>query len=171
MAAHLRTVAHPAAISANEVETLVLKAARGGGLPLGCAEDLAAAARYLDLDALTRCPCSGEDPDVIAVQTALDFVMAGEGPQTVEGDRVLIHAYVLAAQTAWGKRLVWSETETGAIFERFDDTPVPPAQPLGRRTLSPDLAAHLSELAARLLVPETDASRLAGAGAGLTDND
>ena len=154
---------HPGAISANEVETLVLKAARGGGLPLGCAEDLAAAARYLDLDGLTRCPCSGEDPDVIAVQTALDFVM--------EGDRVLIHAYVLAAQTAWGKRLVWSETETGAIFERFDDTPVPPAQPLGRRTLSPDLAAHLSELAARLLVPETDASRLAGAGAGLTDND
>jgi len=33
------------------------------------------------------------------------------------------------------------------------------------------LAARLQTLAAGLLVPETEASRRAGAGAGLTDND
>ncbi|MFC6583621.1 hypothetical protein [Sulfitobacter aestuariivivens] len=45
--------------------------------------------------------------------------------------------------------------------------PIPPA----RVELTADTTAHLSELAARILVPESEASRLAGAGAGLTDND
>ncbi|MDF1728997.1 MAG: hypothetical protein P1U53_14755, partial [Sulfitobacter sp.] len=40
-----------------------------------------------------------------------------------------------------------------------------------RISLSDALADRMHRLAARLLVPESDASRLAGAGAGLTDND
>lgn len=158
-------------ISANEFETLVFKAARGGGLPLGHAEDLAAAARFLDADGLTRCPCSGDHPAAITIQTALDFVLAGEGPQTVEGDAALINAYVAAAQTVWKRRLNWTQTQTGARFDAFENTPSDPAQTIGRRVISADLAAHLSDMASKLLVPETQASREAGAGAGLTDND
>lgn len=40
-----------------------------------------------------------------------------------------------------------------------------------RIDLPEDVYTRWSALAARLLVPESDASRLSGAGAGLTDND
>lgn len=40
-----------------------------------------------------------------------------------------------------------------------------------RIDLPDDVYSRWSALAARLLVPESDASRLSGAGAGLTDND
>jgi hypothetical protein len=40
-----------------------------------------------------------------------------------------------------------------------------------RVDLPDDLANWMSTLAARTFVPESEASRLAGAGAGLTDND
>ncbi|MCF2872401.1 DUF3726 domain-containing protein [Octadecabacter sp. G9-8] len=161
----------PKTMSSNEVETLVFKAARGGGLPLGYAEDLATATQYLDLESLTRCPCSGARPDAIAIQTALDFVMAGDAPQTVGADAGLIQAYVAAAQRCWQKRLIWNATATGAVFEKFEDSSPDMSMKQGRRSVQPDLAKHLSEMAAKLLVPETDASRAAGAGAGLTDND
>jgi hypothetical protein len=42
---------------------------------------------------------------------------------------------------------------------------------LSRIDLTDDIYAEWNALAARLLVPESDASRLSGAGAGLTDND
>jgi len=158
-------------VSANEVETLIVKAARGGGLPLGCAEDLATAARYLDLAALGKCPCSGDPPMAMAIQTALDFVMAGEGPKTVRADAALITAFVAAAQTAWQKHLIWTSTDTGAVFERFEERAPEHQPPLGRRAIPADLAAHLKDMASKLLVPESEASRLGGAGAGLTDND
>jgi hypothetical protein len=40
-----------------------------------------------------------------------------------------------------------------------------------RATIRPDVLARLSTLAARTYAPATEASRIAGAGAGLTDND
>jgi hypothetical protein len=158
-------------ISANEVETLVYKAARGGGIALGCAEDIAMAARYMDLDQLTQCPCRGDDPVCVSIQTALDFVVAGEGPQTVEGDGALIASYVAAAQVAWQQRLIWTSSKAGATFERFEKMPPKQSSAKGRRAIKPELSAHLAEMAAKLLVPETEASRAAGAGAGMTDND
>jgi hypothetical protein len=157
--------------SANEVETLIFKAARGGGLPLGYAEDLAAAARYLNLNDLTKCPCSGDMSDVAAIQTALDFVVAGDGPQTVKGDEALITAFVASAEAMWDRTLVWTATTTGAVFERFETTPPDLKNLLGRRMIAPTLTAHLTEMAEKLLVPETETSRLSGAGAGLADND
>ena len=44
-------------------------------------------------------------------------------------------------------------------------------QAAARIDLPDDLAVTLNQLAARTFVPETEASRTAGAGAGLTDND
>ena len=46
-----------------------------------------------------------------------------------------------------------------------------PAQKSGRCKVDPDDWRRLGVYAALTYVPETDASRLAGAGAGLTDND
>jgi hypothetical protein len=56
------------------------------------------------------------------------------------------------------------------ILEMAFDIPRPP-HPVSRVTLPDTLATKMQRLAARLLVPETDASRRAGAGAGLSDND
>lgn len=157
--------------SANEVETLVLKAARGGGLPIGLAEDLAAAARYLDLDALTVCPCHGTNPPAAHIPSALDHVVAGADAITVSGDRALIAAYVAALKAQTGHAVTLEDGENGVTIRRAADPQGPPPHPLGRRMLGQDLAAHLDDMASKTLVPETESSRLGGAGAGLTDND
>lgn len=156
--------------SANEIEALVLKAARGGGLPLGLAEDLAMATAYLDLDRLTGCPCSSGNA-AIALPQALDAVAAGEGPKNVEADSALIVAYVANAEVHSGKTLVWEATSNGAIFHRFEDRATDEHTPLGRRTVPQALLTHLHDLAVKTHVPETESSRAGGAGAGLTDND
>ena len=154
-------------MSANEVEMLVLKAARGGGCPMGLAEDLAAAVAYVDLNALQVCPC--DSGAVRAVPAALDDVLADGQAQTVAAERSLVQAYVaaLAGQTG----LAVEGGEVGPVTVRpVSGTGDAPAA-LGRRILRADLLAHLQDMAARTLVPETESSRAAGAGAGLTDND
>ena len=156
--------------SANEIEGLVLKAARGGGLPLGLAEDLAMATAYLDLDKLTACPCSNGGA-AFAVPQALDAVATGAGSKTVEADLALIAAYVANAELHSGKTLIWEPTSSGAIFHRFEDHANAGNTPLGRRTVPQELLTHLHDLAAKTHVPETESSRAGGAGAGLTDND
>ncbi|SMX33838.1 hypothetical protein OCA8868_01031 [Octadecabacter ascidiaceicola] len=156
--------------SANEIEGLVLKAARGGGLPLGLAEDLAMATAYLDLDKLSTCPCSSGNAG-LEIPQALDAIAAGTGPKTVEADLALIEAYVANAEVHSCKTLVWEATSNGAIFHRFEDDTPDEHTPLGRRTVSQELLTHLHDLAVKTHVPETESSRAGGAGAGLTDND
>jgi len=124
--------------SANEIEGLVLKAARGGGLPTGL---------------------------------GLDLVIAGQGPQTVVADPFVIEAYIAVIEAQIGQTVIWVRTPDGGVFERLDPAVLPDPTPLGRRDIPEPLLIHLKEMGAKMLVPETDASRLAGAGAGLNDND
>lgn len=153
--------------SANEIEALVLKAARGGGLPLGHAEDLAAAVAYLDLETLTSCPChSGAAMDI---PKAIDAVLAGESAQPVDADAPLVAAYCAAVHRQTGQAVASRETSAGVVIERVAEAEA--VQPLGRRIIAQALGDHLADMAAKTLVPESEASRLAGAGAGLTDND
>lgn len=154
--------------SANEIEALVLKAARGGGVPLGHAEDLAAASGYLDLDALTVCPCK-EGDGALEIPRAIDSVLAGIGPQMVVAQGGVVAAYCAAVTAQTGEPLDWAETPDGIVIERSEKGDLP--KPLGRRVIPQALADHLAEMAAKTLVPESEASRQAGAGAGLTDND
>lgn len=152
----------------NEIEVLFLKAARGGGLPLGAAEDLCAAARYLDLNAVRCCPV--ECGLALAVPAALDQVIAGHGPQEVSGDAAVIAAFLAAAEAAYGRAITVEPAPDGVVIHGLAEAKA--AEPaLSRREVPEALLTHLEEMAARLLVPETDASRAAGAGAGLTDND
>jgi len=156
-------------LSANEIEALVLKAARGGGCPVGLAEDLAIAAAYVDLNILNECPChSGA---VAQVPAALDRALAHGDPQMVRADPALVAGYVAAWNAVGTQAVVMREHEDGALLEVADDTPPEVYPALGRRHLRPDLLTHLRDMAAKILVPETEHSRAAGAGAGLTDND
>lgn len=155
-------------LSRNEVQALVFKAARGGGLPLGYAEDLAAAAGFLDFTKLTRCPCQGA-AQVIPV--ALDLVLTGEGPQVVQAEPAVIAAYVAAAEAAHGRRLEVEDTAGGVVLHGFGAEVSRPQAATLRCHLPDALLAHLHEMAARTLVPDTESSRRVGAGAGLTDND
>lgn len=150
-------------LSRNEVQALVLKAARGGGLALGHAEDLATAVAYLDLTTLKTCPCSGDAPSALRLPMAIDAVLCGEGAQPVQAEDSLIAAYVSAAQAA-GCDVIQSG-------QSIDQGPRGTPQTQKRQSLPQALLDHLHELASRTLVPETENSRLAGAGAGLTDND
>ncbi|MCW1951709.1 MAG: DUF3726 domain-containing protein [Octadecabacter sp.] len=156
--------------SANEIEALVLKAARGGGLPLGLAEDLAMAAAYLDLDKLTGCPCTNAGA-AFAIPQALDAVAAGNGPKTVEADPAIVAAYIASAEVHCDQMLVWENTPDGTCLHRFKPSSPPEKAPLGRRKVPQDLLTHLHELSVKTHVPETESSRVGGAGAGLTDND
>ena len=129
-----------------------------------------AAAAYLDVNRLTRCPCSGAAIAALDIPQAIDRLQTGAVPQTVVAEPTLVAAYAAALQAQTGLGLVWSAQGDTAVLERV----VPEGQgtaPLGRRSLRADLLDHLTEQAAHLLVPETEASRAAGAGAGLTDND
>lgn len=156
--------------SANEIDALVFKAARGGGLPLGLAEDLAMATAYLDFSGLTECPCTSGEA-AFAIPQALDAVAAGEGPKAVEADSALIEAYVANAEVHSGRTIIWEATPSGACFHRFESNAPIDHAALGRRKVAQALLTHLHDLAVKTHVPETESSRAGGAGAGLTDND
>ena len=157
--------------SGNEIEGMILRAARGGGVPAGLAEDMAAAAAHLDLSALTTCPCTGDPAPVLAIPRAIDLTVAGQGPQSVLAEWALVDAYVKATEAALGVTLHWRWSDGEAVIEGADHARPAEYSPLGRRDLPDSLARHLADMVARTYVPETDASRSAGAGAGLTDND
>lgn len=76
----------------------------------------------------------------------------------------------------FGADLRGTVTAPSALADRVRITPavasnLPPLACQLRYDLCPDVAARLTLLAARTYAPETEASRLGGAGAGLSDND
>lgn len=139
--------------SINEIQGLVLRAARGAGVPLGIAEDLSACVPHAlangaltDIaDILWRDDHSALLGDIAALDARLCGLEASDPPATTPrlGD---------ALAAASGLELM--------------PLPVSGAQPV------PDaLWDRLTILAARTNVPASAASRDTGAGAGLTDND
>jgi hypothetical protein len=163
--------------SANEIMTLAAKAARGAGAPPAQAAAFgAAAACHLRagnsaddlsraLSALPNGPIL-EFPVMItrAFENAVDDVASGEIKTGPFADLALSYAGAQPVETK-------SKFDGGNIqFQMFLSKPnMPPPTP--RITIPDDLVAELHTLAARILVPESEISRLSGAGAGLTDND
>jgi hypothetical protein len=161
--------------SANEVTVLCAKAARGGGAPPEQATLFGRAA----LCHLAR----GRDP--AQLKRALEALPGGpilhlpvlfmalaeaalreEGPDALPDDSPpeLLQSYAEAQPF-----LVRIGAQTCQAQARPSE-PAPPL-PATRIALQPELQALLQSLAAKTLVPESEASRRAGAGAGLTDND
>lgn len=160
--------------SVNELAGLAEKAARGAGAPLEQARWFGrAAAVHLG---------AGRDPEDLAQALA-----------DLPGGAILtLHLAVTEAQleanpsatlrTEVPQALVRSYLETlpfhveistaqDALRVAFDRQRPAGRPPLTRVTPPEALACRLQDLAARTLVPESDASRRSGAGAGLLDND
>jgi hypothetical protein len=169
-------------LALNEVGGMVQKAARGACIPLGQAEDLGRVAVYLaatgsGVTAITnalqeRYAPLALDWDTVTVlsgQAALvapairdAFMMGYDSAELAD----ITHAPLVGAFLGQsGIALRWE----GLRLTRSDTTVLSAAcKPV---TIPPEDWAIWSNLAANTYVPETDASRLAGAGAGLNDND
>ncbi len=176
--------------SLNEIGGMVMKAARGAGVPLGHCEDLAAASVFLAatdparlnavMDALsgpfenaqtsedgTTMICANARA-VMAGPAAIDALRCGAEKiilQNIDAPRVVVAmcgALGLSVQHKFeGTDMHVSLASDGAVVQ-------PTAQAV---TVSELLWDQLAALAAKTYVPATEASRLSGAGAGLTDND
>ncbi len=163
--------------SANEVLTLAAKAARGAGAPPAQAVGFGAAALCHLIAG--RAPESlrtalDELPEGAILRLPLHISMTledGEGSEIKGTFDVgtlpdLAESY-LEAKPFQTVAMIEGSTLSVTMFPHQPR----PRRPVLRVNLPDDLANHMQTLAARLLVPESDASRLSGAGAGLTDND
>jgi hypothetical protein len=171
-------------LALNEVGGMVQKAARGAGIPLGQAEDLGRIAIYLAstskvVTAITN--ALQEDPSNVDVVWGKDAITVKSGPAALLGPIIrdafamgcstatladLDHAPLIAAYLAdGGIALTWD----GKTLERSDTTVI---KPTCNPVAIPDVDWSIwAALAANTYVPQSEESRLAGAGAGLNDND
>lgn len=159
--------------SLNETEILIRKAAFGAGWPLGLAMDLgraAAEAYRLGQDGAGQALALLQAPQGAADFAGLVGFFDGLEPgQTLAGPQnppQIITA--LAALLG---------TERGGVFESLSEgwrlkiTLETRAKKPARADIEPEDFTALAALAAKIYVPASEASRIAGAGAGLTDND
>lgn len=149
--------------SINEIQGMVLKAARGAGVPLGLGEDLSDSVPFFISD-------NGLEGVVHLVgggcQQALgiiDDLAAGEAEAALPADVPARAMICLAA--ARGICL----GEVSGKVQVQSGTPIQAAT--GPQEVPEALWQKLEHWAAKTYVPATEASRIAGAGAGLTDND
>ena len=129
--------------SINEIQSMVLKAARGAGVPLGLCEDLSRAVPFLIKNKVLDQVSHLIDAGCNEAQAAIDSAILGQRPPLPSGIPVPVIVGIAASQ--------------GLNLEYENNTM--------RLTSSPPMTP------ANTYVPASDASRLAGAGAGLTDND
>ena len=206
------------AYSLNEIDAMVLKAARGVGLSWGLAQEAGRAARWLTVAGIDGAALAA---DVLAAHDGNAQAMPGEGsagwhadggpccplllgaalsdrlPEVRDGFAAeLRHTLFLAPflapfQAMQGQGQASGVRITGAataltVFGRCcqgygaprDMVTIavcdgaPPAHvPRHSATVDPKVWALLDRFAGRTYAPATEASRLAGAGAGTTDND
>jgi len=133
--------------SANEASMLLQKAARGAGFGVAQARDFGIAAALHLYASRSEGDLIDALNDSVGPITTLPAMMDHLLDPTSDGCGVFTGLALSYFQTATAR------TATGRIG------------------MSDGLNAHLNTLAAKTYVPASDASRLAGAGAGLTDND
>jgi hypothetical protein len=179
--------------SHNEVVTLALKAARGAGAPLGHAEDFAAAVGVLAAttpDQIGAVSCALKSPVarpqpvfegtrmrlspvhvIMAGPLLADAFLTGLAQATL----VAVDAPALLAAYLSGIaqhcHVVLDMQGDSVILTRVDTPTAAPTMRPGPLDIADTDWAFWESLAARTYVPASAASRLAGAGAGLTDND
>ena len=159
--------------SRNEIAGLVYKAARGAGWPLGLAEDVAAAMDFCAdpgpaLRAIAGHLAQGPG-EVLETIATLDALQAG-----LIGQADLPNGPILLALAQMRSHNAATVTLDHAhkMLRLHSPPAVEPAQPAsGAVEVDDDLWSVLAGFAAKTFVPATEASRIAGAGAGLSDND
>lgn len=199
-------------VSQNEIEGLVLKAARGAGYSWGMAEDVAFATRWLaahDFDAIGAL-------DRLLADTTMEpgslLCTIGAGTEVADGNidelplpvfyvsvPLMLIPFVARFACDVGRpiEMTWQDARVVIVPEgphavrvaadgAIDAGLVNPvmvgladedqisegrrARPGGRK-VDVDAWARLEAIGARTYVPASDQSRIAGAGAGLSDND
>lgn len=182
--------------SLGEIEAMLRKAAAGSGLDAGRAEDVARASVWLVAHAHAQ---EGFNAALEALERPGDVSAAQEGPaiidlvltgETVEVQRVDVPPLLVGlagiAAAAHGWRFAF-ESGSGTCSVAADgpagEPPVPPFTVRGEAAGTAAKRLHGSfavdreaweradTLARRTYVPASETSRLAGAGAGDTDND
>jgi hypothetical protein len=168
----------------SEVEGMVEKAARGAGIPLGHAQDLGRVASYLAATGSQVTPITDalqENPSQVDVIWGHAEITVVTGPAAMIGPIIrdafdmgfekatladITQAPLVAAfLAANGMAQKW----TGPVVSMSDTSVL---KPKCKHVMIPmDDWQVWNDLAAKTYVPQSKASRLAGAGAGLTDND
>ena len=153
--------------SANEIEVLLTKAARGIGVPAAQASAFGKAAAIhiardgdvTDVQAALRDFPAGV---ILSYPSHLQNLLANGGGVIPCGANDVLRSYALALP------FLCRETDTDVTIDmsKFQKVKLP-----ARVTVSANLVDEWRALAAQTFVPETEGSRLGGAGAGLTDND
>ncbi len=177
--------------SLGEISALAIKAVRGSGLPWGLAEEAGWALRWLGRAgqpgpaALARALRADDlSALLLGVQAADRGGIDGDlGPV---GEPLLAVPFLTrcvppgaawSVETDGGAFRVWQTgcdpVPVGQVLRKIGEGPAPdPLPSLGNRIAGDAAAiAVLTRFAARTYAPATEASRQAGAGAGLTDND
>lgn len=170
--------------SANEIEGLARKAALGAGFPAGQAEAFGrAAVLHLaeggDAQALSDALADPSDSPILRLPLLVEDMLRAlmlAGPEidlTLQpGDERLAPAYARLMPVDL-KRIEVATPEEGPARIEIVADPARLVKPqLPPRIAAPDaLIRELTRLASRTLVPASEASRAAGAGAGNIDND
>ncbi len=157
-------------VSLNEIQSAVRKAARGAGWPYALAEDLSkAAAAY----AATGGDGGGmslglieDDAQTLVSECLLAFelALAEGGAKAPPTNPQLLSALAISLGSEHGTG--FSVNKAGQITKT-----VPSSHPRSEADTDAAQWRRLNELAMKSYVPASAESRLAGAGAGLTDND
>ena len=175
-----------------EAYALVVKAARGAGLPLGHCEDLARAMTIAPAPVWDVLPdaLSGEFSATLANELDGRLVydtsrIAMDGPAAIDaalgGQEVYLGCldvplilvmlcHVAEEATEQGFEYIFDE-DGGVLLRMSGGKPDGAQMPLTRPDIPENVLGFLNILAAKTYVPESEASRVSGAGAGLTDND
>lgn len=152
---------------------LATKAARGAGAPPAQAAQFGAAARWhlgmgQRLEALDQALNALPDGPILTLPLALAQMVEQARGGKYHGP---LPVPVCALTISYLATLPYAAQMDAQGLVTLDPTTPAPRQPPVRIDLSDTAYQRWSALAARLLVPESEASRLSGAGAGLTDND
>ena len=166
--------------SSNELQMLVLKACRGVDLPFAQAQEVASAISaspwaipdFLEYLGLTHQKAEFDFTNGLEIKNAnilRDFSVCADAAQQGVDEIVIRDVKVCPLILALAKyRGVNVDARSNDLFISKH---IESKKKLDRYNLDPRYLAMLNKYAAFTYVPETDQSRLDGAGAGLNDND
>jgi hypothetical protein len=160
-------------VSRSEFEATVRKAARGADWPAALAEDLSRAAGALAATGgkggeLGLSMVEGDQRDILAATiTAFELSLGGEASAVTDAPSDLLAACALSMGAEHGVGFDISTEGNGAKISADAKKSVEIVEIF----VAPTVWGSLQKLAHKSYVLASAKSRLAGAGAGLTDND
>jgi len=165
--------------SLNETQALCRKAARGAGMAWGLADDAGFAARWLEdrgqggaaqLAALLPDWATRAEAGTCPIRRGTAWADLGQAPTDLSDPEPLLWPFLALVAAVTNVAVTWG---AGNAISPDGGLTLSGKTQAVRGRAAPDAAtiATLETFAARTYAPATEASRLAGAGAGTSDND